>query len=66
MYQFSVYDMTCGHCVTAVTRAVKAVDQAAQVDVALGDKRVAVRSTASQEAIAEAIREAGYTPRLAA
>ena len=64
MHQFSVSDMTCGHCVSAVTKAVKSVDAQAKVEVSLSDKRVAVRSSLSQQEIAEAIREAGYTPRL--
>jgi copper chaperone CopZ len=65
MYQFSVEDMTCGHCVSRVTKAVKAVDSEAQVDISLRDKRVNVRSRAAQEAFAEAIQHAGYTPKAA-
>jgi copper chaperone len=64
MHQFSVSDMTCGHCVSAVTKAVKSVDAQAKVEASLGDKRVVVHSTLSQQEIAEAIQEAGYTPRL--
>jgi copper chaperone len=65
MYQFNVEDMTCGHCVSSVTQAVKAVDSHAEVDISLRDKRVSVRSSAAQDEIAQAIREAGYTPRAA-
>lgn len=65
MYQFNVEDMTCGHCVSSVTKAVKAVDSQAQVDVSLRDKRVNVRSSAAQDEIAEAIKDAGYTPKAA-
>ena len=63
MYQFNVSDMTCGHCVSTITKAVKGLDADAKVEVSLGDKRVAVRSALSQQEIAEAIQEAGYTPR---
>lgn len=63
MYRFNVSDMTCGHCASTITRAVKGVDGEADVEVSLGDKRVAVRSALSQQEIAEAIQEAGYTPR---
>jgi copper chaperone len=62
MYQFNVEDMTCGHCVSRVTKAVKAIDSQAQVDISLRDKRVSVRSSATQDDIAQAIQEAGYTP----
>jgi copper chaperone len=65
MYQFNVEDMTCGHCISRVTKAVKAVDSQAQIDISLRDKRVNVRSSAAQDAIAEAIQEAGYTPKAA-
>jgi len=65
MYQFNVEDMTCGHCVSRVTKAVKAVDPQALVDISLRDKRVNVRSSAAQDEIVRAIREAGYTPRAA-
>ncbi|HEY0818310.1 MAG TPA: heavy-metal-associated domain-containing protein [Rhizobacter sp.] len=63
MISFEVNDMTCGHCVSAVTRAVKAVDKAATVQINLAEKRVQVDTAkASAEALADAIREAGYTP----
>ncbi len=65
MYQFNVEDMTCGHCISRVTKAVKAVDSQAQIDISLRHKRVNVRSSAAQDAIAEAIQEAGYTPKAA-
>ena len=62
MHQFKVEDMTCGHCVSRVTKAVKAVDSQAQLDISLRDKRVNVRSSATQDDIAQAIKDAGYTP----
>jgi copper chaperone len=63
MFQFNVADMTCGHCASTITKAVKLADADATVEVRLGDKRVAVTSRLSQEEIAEAISEAGYTPQ---
>jgi copper chaperone len=66
MYQFNVSDMTCGHCVSAVTRAVKGVDSRASVEISLAEKRVTVRSSLPQQEIAEAIQDAGYTPRFEA
>ena len=65
MYQFNVEDMTCGHCVSRVTKAVKDVDSQAQVDISLRDKRVNIRSSAAQDEIAQAIKDAGYTPTAA-
>jgi len=63
MHQFSVGDMTCGHCASTITKAVKDADSKATVEVRWAEKRVAVASQLSQDEIAEAIREAGYTPR---
>jgi copper chaperone len=63
MIEFRVPDMTCGHCASTITRAVKALDAAAQVDISLDEHRVRVRSGAAKEALERAIREAGYTPQ---
>jgi copper chaperone len=62
MIQFNIQSMSCGHCVKAVTEAVKSVDPQAQVDVDLAAKRVAVESQAAREKLVEALVEAGYTP----
>ncbi|SDV46095.1 heavy-metal-associated domain-containing protein [Chitinasiproducens palmae] len=59
--QFDIPDMSCGHCVARITEAIKQADPAAQVDVDLSSKRVAVNSTALPDALTAAIAEAGYT-----
>lgn len=64
MYQFSVADMSCGHCVAAIEKAIKQLDAAAEVVADLGAATVSVRSTGSVDAISAAIREAGYDNRL--
>ncbi|MGF6694523.1 copper chaperone [Metapseudomonas resinovorans] len=60
MQVFKVQGMSCGHCVRAITQAVQARDQAAevQVDLAAGEVRVASRLAEGQ--VLEAIREEGY------
>lgn len=64
MIAFDVNDMSCGHCVGAITQAVKSVDPAAQVEVDLASHRVTIQTAqASEQALADAIREAGYTPQ---
>ncbi|MDH4324284.1 MAG: heavy-metal-associated domain-containing protein [Betaproteobacteria bacterium] len=60
MIELRVEGMTCGHCVSAVTRAVKAVDPQANVQVDLGAGRVRVDSRSSADALGKAIAEAGY------
>lgn len=63
MVTFQVNDMTCGHCASAISRAVAAVDQNARMDIRIQQKLVRVNSTASAAELAQAIQDAGYTPR---
>ena len=58
--------MTCGHCVSAVTDELTAIEAVEQVDIDLvagGDSPVTITSSApvEQGAIIEAVDEAGYT-----
>jgi copper chaperone len=57
---FQVKGMTCGHCVRAVTEAVKSVDGQAEVKVDLASGKVEVQSQQDHGAIARAIAEEGY------
>jgi copper chaperone len=62
---FAVDDMTCGHCVSTITKALASLDKQVKVNVDLGTRRVEVTSTEADEAeLQEAIEEAGYTPVL--
>lgn len=65
MPEFKVENMTCGHCVSAVTKAVKEADPAAQVRADLAAGRVEVASALPPERLAEAIRAAGYPAQAA-
>jgi copper chaperone len=60
MYQLQVENMSCGHCVGAVTRAVQEVDAGAKVEVDLASKTVKVDSSGALDKISAAIAEAGY------
>ena len=62
MIDFNVQDMTCGYCVTTITRAVNAVDAAARCEIDLPAKRVRIASAMPSGAFLDAIRKAGYTP----
>jgi copper chaperone len=63
MIAFEVNDMTCGHCVSTITKALKAADKDAKVQIDLATHRVQVESaSADAEELADAIRDAGYTP----
>ncbi|OYV39283.1 MAG: heavy metal transport/detoxification protein [Thiomonas sp. 20-64-5] len=58
--QLQVTGMTCGHCVAAVTRALKSVPgtQDAQVDLTSG--RATVQGSATPEALVKAVADEGY------
>jgi copper chaperone len=58
--EFNIPAMSCGHCVGAVTQAVKSVDPTAQVNVDLASKKVVVQSSQDRQALAAALAEAGY------
>lgn len=62
MLSYTVEDMTCGHCVGAITKAVHTVAPSADVSVDLGRHEVRVGGTSDARAVEAAIREAGYTP----
>jgi copper chaperone len=62
MHEFSVQDMTCGHCAATITEAVKAVDPAGRCEIDLAARRVKVDSAFSAERIAAAIAKAGFSP----
>ena len=60
MYELKVEGMSCGHCVSAVTKSVQAVDAAAKVEVDLPTQKVLINSSASLESIKAAVVDAGY------
>jgi copper chaperone len=60
--RYTVTGMTCGHCVSAVTAEVGRIEGVTEVDVDLATGAVTVSSTAAldDEAVREAVDEAGY------
>jgi copper chaperone len=67
MVTFQVDDMTCGHCVSTITKAVKAADRDATVRIDLPRHLVEIESSGSDaDELRDAIKEAGYTPVAAA
>ena len=62
MYRFSVPDMTCGHCVSTIRKALKTADPSAEIEVSLSDRTVSVGSRLTQAEVARRIAEAGYSP----
>lgn len=62
MIQVHVPDMTCGHCASRLTQAIKAADPDARVEITLQEKRIAATTSLSAEELEQCVREAGYTP----
>lgn len=58
--QLKVSGMTCGHCVSAVTRAVQALPAVEGVVVDLASGIVTVTGHPDERAVREAIAEEGY------
>lgn len=59
-YDLEVKAMSCGHCIKAITEAVRELDSASVVVADLPTKRVKVQSTQSLEALVAALGAAGY------
>ncbi len=61
---FEVAGMSCGHCVRAITEALQAADPGVKVSIDLASRRVQVEPSPGMgvDALADAIREAGYSP----
>jgi copper chaperone len=58
--KFTVPDMTCGHCASAVTKAIKAIDPQAEVKVDVAGKTVAVETAVPATTVSAALAKAGY------
>ena len=66
MYNFTVSDMTCGHCASTIEKAVKGTDPTCEIKIDVAARKVQVETARSAQDIAEAIKLAGYSGTLAA
>ena len=60
MIELSVQNMTCGHCVRAVTHAIKALEPQADVQVDLNSGRVRVAGATPAGDLIKVLDQAGY------
>lgn len=58
--RLQIAGMSCGHCVTAVTNALQAVPGVRVEQVVIGAASVTTDAGVSADAVADAIRDAGY------
>lgn len=57
--------MSCGHCVAAVKGALEELPGVTVNQVAIGSASVLLAAGASQDAVVEAVRDAGYDASVA-
>ena len=62
MIEFKIPAMSCGHCVSVITKTAQAADPGAQVEVDLPHHTVKVETSLSREFLAAALAKAGYSP----
>lgn len=63
MISFQVNDMICGHCVSAITKAIKGVDAGASAQFDLATHFVHIEpGEANAAQLHDAIQVSGYTP----
>jgi len=62
MFEFHVPDMSCGHCVAAITQALQALDPEAELQFDKAARTVSVRSRLDAAALVHALQDAGFPP----
>jgi copper chaperone len=60
MLRYTIENMTCGHCVGTVTKAVRGVDVDAEVFADIAGKSLEITTVAQGDVVARAIGQAGY------
>ncbi len=60
MTKYSVPEMSCGHCTSAIETAVKALDANAKVNPDLETRTVEIEAAVDEAAILAAMKEEGY------
>jgi copper chaperone len=62
MHEFHLPDMTCGHCASMVSIALKQFDPSCEIQLDLPQHLVRVKSGEERESLVETLTEAGYPP----
>lgn len=62
MLTFQIPNLSCGHCVRAVTEAIHEIDPQARVQADLATRQVQVQTSASAEAVVAALTAVDYAP----
>jgi copper chaperone len=62
MFELKLPDMSCGHCVATITRAVQALDAQAEVQADLATHSVRIEADVDEADLRAALTEQGYPP----
>ncbi|MDB5526523.1 MAG: hypothetical protein JWM58_4286 [Rhizobium sp.] len=65
MYEFNIPDMSCGHCVASVTKAIKSADPEAVANIDLTKRKATVESKTDPAILGAALKDAGYSTTFA-
>ena len=60
--EFKLPDMSCGHCASRVTQALKQADPVCRVEIDLKTRSIRVSSNEDPKELARWLAEAGYPP----
>jgi copper chaperone len=60
MYEYDIPDMSCGHCVSSIEKAILAADPQASANVDLTKRTAQVTTALDPQIIAVAMDDAGY------
>ena len=62
MIEFTIKDMTCGHCVGRITQAIQSIDRDAKVTTDIATQRVRIDSRHDATVFSRALSDVGYPP----
>ena len=60
MTKLNVPEMSCGHCIAAIEKAVASVDADARVTTDLENRTVSIESAIADAALIDALKAGGY------
>ena len=61
MWEITVEGMTCGHCASHVTKAIKDINPLAKVNIDLNTKQVRIEGDINLDELSAVLAEEGYT-----
>ncbi|MBO1518938.1 heavy-metal-associated domain-containing protein [Oceanisphaera pacifica] len=63
MVEFTLPDMTCGHCVGAINEALTTLDPNCEIEFDLLNHLITVNSSATEQQLISTLTDAGYPPK---